>query len=526
MTSPPNSPSLTPFAPPYAPVPLPSLPPPPPTPPGAVARLRPEPPSAAAPGRLLAAAGLAGLLAATVLADVRPGVGVPLVALAVAVAVALGGATVGGPVAGNAGTGARRLLLAVCLILTAVAAVRDSAWLVWLCLLAAVVLAPVAVTGARGWAATAVAPLLGAVAFGSAVGWARRGLPRSRPTVASRAWLRGLAVGAVAAVVVGALLASADSAFADLLTTLSPSFDAGTLPARAVLLALVALSVLGGVVLRAHRPDWAQLHRPTRAGVTAPPAAEWALPLALVDLVLAAFVVLQGDLLGAAPATPDGALADRARQGFGQLVAVTLLTTALLVWCVRRASPRRSRHRLAVAVLGGGMVALTLAVVASALGRLWRYEQAYGWTVLRLLVGLGELWLGAVLLLVAVLWTARRLHLVAPLVVGSAAVCLAAVALAGPDALVARANVDRFADTGRVDVRYLQRLSADAVPELDRLREPLRSCVLDAWAGPRAADADAWSGTNLARVRARQVLAERPPTPLPSGCGVAYVNRG
>jgi len=126
MTSPPNSPSLTPFAPPYAPVPLPSLPPPPPTPPGAVARLRPEPPSAAAPGRLLAAAGLAGLLAATVLADVRPGVGVPLVALAVAVAVALGGATVGGPVAGNAGTGARRLLLAVCLILTAVAAVRAA----------------------------------------------------------------------------------------------------------------------------------------------------------------------------------------------------------------------------------------------------------------------------------------------------------------------------------------------------------------------------------------------------------------
>ena len=518
MTSPPSSPPLMPYVPPTPP------PPPGPPQPGPVARLRPEPPSAAAPGRLLAAAGLAGLLAASVLVDVRPGVGVPLVGLAVAGAVAVGGSAVGGSATGRG----RRLLLAVCLALTAVAAVRDSAWLVWLCLLAAVVLAPVAVTGARGWAATAVAPLLGVVAFASAVGWARRGLPRARPTAASRAWLRGLAVGAVAAVVVGALLASADAAFADLLATLSPSFDVGSVPGRVALLALVAPAVLGGVVLQAHRPDWSQLHRsagPDAPGGTARPAAEWAVPLALVDAVLAAFVVLQGDLLGAAPATPDGALADRARQGFGQLVAVTLLTTALLVWCVRRAHPRRSSHRLVVAVLGGGMVALTLAVVASALGRLWRYEQAYGWTVLRLLVGLGELWLGAVLLLVAALWTARRLHLVAPLVVGSAAACLAAVALAGPDALVARANVDRFAESGRVDVRYLQRLSADAVPELDRLPEPLRSCVLDAWAGAGTVDPDPWSGANLARARARQVLAERPPARLPAGCGVAYVNR-
>ena len=48
--------------------------------------------------------------------------------------------------------------------------------------------------------------------------------------------------------------------------------------------------------------------------------------------------------------------------------------------------------------------------------------------------------------------------------VGAAA--LLALAALNPDAYIARHNLDRFAETGKVDTAYLAGLSADAVPAL------------------------------------------------------------
>ena len=107
-------------------------------------------------------------------------------------------------------------------------------------------------------------------------------------------------------------------------------------------------------------------------------------------------------------------------------------------------------------------------------------------------------------------WVLRRGAMVARAVVMSAAVTLLVLAVAGPDALVARWNVDRLRDTGKVDVGYLRTLSADAVPELARLPEPYRDQTL----GGRRIDGQPLYAVNLARVRARVVLgsgwADRP----------------
>ena len=66
-------------------------------------------------------------------------------------------------------------------------------------------------------------------------------------------------------------------------------------------------------------------------------------------------------------------------------------------------------------------------------------------------------------------------------VVQVVAVAMLGLALVNPDALIVRYNVAAAHDASLVaglDVAYLQGLSADAVPEIDRLDEPLRSCVL------------------------------------------------
>lgn len=146
-----------------------------------------------------------------------------------------------------------------------------------------------------------------------------------------------------------------------------------------------------------------------------------------------------------------------------------------------------------------------LGVVASALRRLDLYVDAFGLTRTRLLVVVVELALAVVLLLVAAAgvrwccsWLPRALVQVA---------ALAALGLAGvnPDAQILRHNTTT--DLGApVDIGYLKGLSADAVPAMDGLREPLRSCLLaahDQVSSERGAD---W---NLGRSRGAQVLADR-----------------
>jgi len=73
----------------------------------------------------------------------------------------------------------------------------------------------------------------------------------------------------------------------------------------------------------------------------------------------------------------------------------------------------------------------------------------------------------------------------------------------------------------------LAELSADAVPELDRLPEPLRSCALAPVAQRLADSADSgWAGANAARSAARRLLAERPVRPAdPAVCAAQEPGR-
>ena len=93
--------------------------------------------------------------------------------------------------------------------------------------------------------------------------------------------------------------------------------------------------------------------------------------------------------------------AEYVHQGFGQLTVATALTL-LVVWAAARKAPREtSADVMWVRASLGLLCALTLVVVASALYRMHVYQEAYGFTELRLLVDVFEGWLG--LLVVAVM---------------------------------------------------------------------------------------------------------------------------
>lgn len=175
-----------------------------------------------------------------------------------------------------------------------------------------------------------------------------------------------------------------------------------------------------------------------------------------------------------------------------------------------RWSPRDgARDRTLVRGVLGTLCAMTLVVVASAVRRLDMYVEAYGLTRLRISVVAAELWLGVILLLImaAGVWGARWLPRA---VAASAAAGVLAFGLLSPDALIAERNVQRYEETGKFDFDYARQLSADAVPALDGLPEPQRSCALKEMADELGDERGPWFATSVGEARARRIIEKRP----------------
>ncbi len=251
---------------------------------------------------------------------------------------------------------------------------------------------------------------------------------------------------------------------------------------------------LTGVYVALNPPHVERLALPERRPVRR--MFEWLVPVAVVVIVFAVFVAAQLTVMFGGHdylrRTTGLTYATYVHQGFVQLTVATVLTI-LVVAVTARKAPRSTRfERLLLRGMLGALCLLTLVVVASALHRLDLYEDAYGFTRLRLLVSVFEGWLGVVVVLVMVAGIGLRGHWLPRAALVTGAVALLALAISNPDASIAEHNLQRFAHTGKVDAAYLQGLSADAAPAL----------AGTGFAAHCDANHDDWLGWNLGRSRA------------------------
>ncbi|MBC6458652.1 DUF4153 domain-containing protein [Actinomadura sp. HBU206391] len=469
-----------------------------------------SPPPGPAPARVLVSALIAGLVSAAALGDVfGGGLGINVVIAAVVVALAVL------PSARSAGrvdlTGAGFALAALCLV--SVGAVRDAAWIVGLCMAASVPLISYALVGGRSWTHVLAGGLALPFAGGRMLPWAGSGVravarsgrgPATLPII----WATLTAIGLL--LVFGALFAGADAAFRDLLGHLVPPVSVGT----SLWQVLVCVAVIGFVLAA----TFLALAPPPVSELVSPPGRPagrwvWAVPLVALNLLFVAFAAVQATVL--LTADKDRLLrstglgyAEYARQGFFQLVIVTVLVLVVVAVAVRYAPRGSVADRAVVRSLLGALCGLTLVVVAVALRRLYLYEEAYGWTRLRLWVHAFELWLGVVIVLIAAAGIRLRAAWLPGAVAGSAAAALITLAALNPDGFIAQHNVARYNETGKLDTQYLYGLSADAVPALRGLPEPHRVCALEHFAQRLDHDEGRLSA-NLGRHRARAIVADR-----------------
>ncbi|TXK44116.1 DUF4173 domain-containing protein [Nonomuraea sp. C10] len=466
---------------------------------------RPELPET--PRWLLPTAGGAGVFAAIALPDAQIGLGIVLVC------VVLGAAALPAVVRRMTPWTIAFGLTSYWLI--AMAAVRDADWLVTILLLAGAGLAALAVSGAGlGWLGVIRGGASILLAFGP-LPWflaaPLKGLAARRRILPT---LTGLGITAVLLVVFGLLFSSADPVFASYVERLTTTPDwAESLPARIVLFAVFA-ALLAAVVLVALRP----VADPVGPDIKMPVSRSiWLVPLTAVNLLFAAFVAVQITALFGGDAwvlkTAGLTYAEYARQGFFQLVVVSLAVLGIVAVAAGVIKTER-RERWVLAGQLGVLCGLTMVVLFSALHRMDLYTDAYGLSRLRLSVEATVYWLGALFALVLLAgagrlagrgsgWLPRTIVLVTGLALG-------AFAVVNPDLRVAESQV-AVRGVQKLDSDYLGDLGAEAVPALDRLPEPLRSCVLaDVVAANGLDRPDSWNGWNLDRTAARALLAERP----------------
>lgn len=397
-------------------------------------------------------------------------------------------------------------------LLSSVAAFRDAEWIVVLCLLTAIAVILCASTGAK--------TLLGIVLTG--ISWplaGLRGIPwlgRTLTSVSGRghgaAVARTTVLSLLGLVIFGLLFTTADAVLGSWVDQFVPDVRPDTFAARIFMTVFVFGVVMGAAYLAVNPP------RIDRSERTSQPVAnryEWLAPVGVVVAVFAAFLIAQATAVFGGEdylrETTGLTYAEYVHQGFGQLTVATALTL-LVIWAAARKAPTETvADRLWLRVALGLLAAEALVVVGSALYRMHLYQEAYGFTQLRLLVDVFEAWLGLLVIagLVAAvagraigggLWLGR-------FALVSGAVALLGIAAINPDAWIAEHNVSRYEETGKIDTDFLSGLSDDAVPALEKLPEDLRRCVL----GTSDREGD-WLEWNLGRERADGLTPTYPAT--------------
>jgi hypothetical protein len=397
--------------------------------------------------------------------------------------------------------------------LLAVGTFRSAGWLFVLCLLTATLTGALALAGGHSLRAIAAGCTMPVIAPFRAVPWLAQAASRIRRPTGATANVRIAATVATSIAlltVFGALFASADAAFADALSRVTPRLDGSTTVRWIFVFAVVALVLGGAAYLRAGPPDLSELDVTEGRKVN---RYEWAVPLGLLVVLFAAFVAVQLAVLfgGSRHVLETDGLtyAEYARGGFWQLSFVTGLTLVVLAGAARWAPRVEPADRTLIRVLLGALAGLTLVIVASALNRMDLYADTYGLTRLRLLVACCEAWFGLILLLVLAAGVRLRAPWLPRVSIAAGVLALLGLAAANPDGVIASHNLrqDRH-----LDLAYLENLSPDAVPALSVLDEQRRYCALSLIS--EGLGDDDWRGWNLGRERARDILATHPIRPI------------
>ncbi len=337
-------------------------------------------------------------------------------------------------------------------------------------------------------------------------------------------YLRGVMLALPLMLVFTPLLSSADPVFSSRVRIVLEALRIEYLPEYLFRLSYILLAayMLAGVYLHAITASddrvWLKPAAPLPFGLG---FIEATIALLSVNTLFSAFVAIQFRYFfgGRSNISLEGfTYAEYARRGFSELLVVAFFS--LLVFLLLASITRRqtARQRWLFSLLGVWLVAMVSVMQVSAFQRLLLYEQAYGFTRLRMYTHVFIIWLGVLLVGTLLLELFNRIKLF-PLAVLLVALGFgASLNVLNVDAAIAHQNLRRAMRGETLDVEYLGSLSTDAVPVMAEIFQelPEGSSLRDDLGGlltcraaslEEQAESLAWQSFHLSRSRATAALA-------------------
>ena len=160
-----------------------------------------------------------------------------------------------------------------------------------------------------------------------------------------------------------------------------------------------------------------------------------------------------------------------ARQGFFQLMIVSLINIVMILKATDKnlkETEKQKKYKKIICII---MLVFTLLIIISSLARMTLYQQNYGETRLRILVDFTLITEIILLIPTAIYILKENIDLVKTyFIIIVTMYCV--VNFSNIDYIIAKNNVDRYIKTGKIDDNYLKRLdNTDIIEQLLRLQE-------------------------------------------------------
>jgi hypothetical protein len=243
--------------------------------------------------------------------------------------------------------------------------------------------------------------------------------------------------------------------------------------------------------------------------------------LFLINAVFAIFSFIQFRYLfgGSSFIAPSSfTYAEYARRGFAELVVVTIINFAILIFGITFVKKESKRIFTAIRALLTLLVIFTFILLVSAFYRMTVYEQAYGFTYLRIFTQAFMVMLLFLFIINIIYIWYPKLPIIKSYFIVSLAIYII-LNFANVDVIIAKNNINRYFESGQIDVVYLKGLSYDAAPEMQRLfttvkisadlKEKQMALELSGYFNDRKAELEnqqSWQSFNISRYRALQII--------------------
>jgi len=160
--------------------------------------------------------------------------------------------------------------------------------------------------------------------------------------------------------------------------------------------------------------------------------------------------------------------AEYARRGFAELIIVTIINFGILIFGITFVKKDSKKIFVTLRAFLTLLVIFTFILLISAFYRMLVYEQAYGFTYLRIFVQTFMVMLFFLFIINIIYIWYKKLPIVKSYFIISLAIYII-MNFANVDIIIAKNNINRYFETGQIDMVYLKGLSYDAVPEIQKL---------------------------------------------------------